>query len=158
MASFAGNDVDHISTTIINSYVIGNISGDGSYIGGIVGFLGGDVEDDEVTYVYLYAYIANSYSLVNVSGLSTVGGIAGMNAGNINNTYSMGNISNIHDYTGGITGMSYLGSVTNSYSLASVNGRDALGGITGFAYLGSTIQYNAAINPSIIGTTQQINR
>jgi hypothetical protein len=129
--------------SISNSYTIGNVNG-GRYVGGIAG------------YIYGSSNISNSYMIGNVSGSSDyVGGIAGYGGGDITNSYSAGNI-NGSQYIGGIIGQNYYGSITNSYSSGNVSGNEDVGGIAGYVY-GATIRNNAAINPSVTGTSN-VNR
>ncbi|MDR2342368.1 MAG: hypothetical protein LBD84_04955 [Campylobacteraceae bacterium] len=156
MAKFDNGNVDYKPVIIINSYVVGNVNGDGK-VGGIAGTLYEETIEDDENCIYS-AYIINSYFVGNVIGRGEgIGGIAGMNNGNISSAYTIGNISNVEDWVGGITGISYVGSVTNSYSLANISGDNVVGGITGFAYLASVFQYNVAINP-FVGGIQRVNR
>jgi hypothetical protein len=128
-----------INGSIANSYSTGNISGD-NQIGGIVGYAE-------------YSNITNSYSNGSISGNSgIIGGIAGYTgSSNITNSYSTGDISG-GDGIGGIAGGVISGSIANSYSTGNISGGDSIGGIAGGISAG-TIQNNAAINPSVTGTS-----
>ncbi|MDR0580435.1 MAG: hypothetical protein LBG21_07540 [Campylobacteraceae bacterium] len=139
-------------SSIINSYSIGNISGNYGYVGGVIG---------DVVHSY---NIANIYSIGNVSGnISSdggyVGGVAGrVEYGNITNSYSIGNINGNGAYAGGIAGGVTLGNITNSYSIGNVSGSYSVGGIVGLAYK-SSVKNNAAINLSVTGKkSYHINR
>ncbi|MDR3177790.1 MAG: hypothetical protein LBT96_02280 [Campylobacteraceae bacterium] len=128
---------------ITNSYSAGNISGNRG-----VGGIAGDVMSNR--------NIANSYSTGNISGNSEVGGIAGrFGDGNITNSYSTGDISG-NESIGGIAGDIATGNIANSYSTGNISGDDMVGGIAGYLYY-SSAQNNAAINPSVTGTSN-VNR
>jgi len=74
--------------------------------------------------------ITNCGAAGSVSGTWKVGGLTGYNnSGNITNTYSMANI-NGNDYVGGLIG-SNSGTITNGYSSGSVTGRYNVGGLIG---------------------------
>jgi hypothetical protein len=135
-------------SNIANSYFIGNVSGS-SYVGGSsyvsVGGIAGTV--------YNGSNIVNSYSAGNINdSYYSVGGIAGVvgDSSNIINSYSTANISGVYS-VGGIAGIVYIGSITNSYSTGNISGEYRVGGIAGYIHR-ATIQNNAAINPSVTGT------
>ena len=76
----------------------------------------------------------------NLTGGNYVGGIAGYNAGIIENCYVTGKVSGT-DNVGGING-SNIGIVENCYSTANVTGNNSIGGIVGESGgSGSTVQY-----------------
>ncbi|MDR0665549.1 MAG: hypothetical protein LBF86_08550 [Helicobacteraceae bacterium] len=152
----------------------GNVSG-GSYVGGIAGCLDGDINgsysEGDVSgnnYVggivgYLYgADVRNAYSAASVSGGSYVGGIAGAvhnNGGDaeINNSYSIGNISAEGNFSGGIVGRTEISSsnhgyiwIANNYSEGNISGDHNVSGIVGgTAPSWAKILNNAAINEKI---------
>ncbi|MDR0580000.1 MAG: hypothetical protein LBG21_05300 [Campylobacteraceae bacterium] len=162
------------SSTITNSYSMGNVNGS-FHIGGIVGKAAGS------------SNITNSYSTGNASGYQVIGGIAGnIENSNIANSYSTENVNGTANYVGGIVGKaeysaianSYstgnanvatdaggiagailFSNITNSYSTGNVNGTDGYaGGIIGYISSGY-IQNNAAINPSIVArVARSVNR
>ncbi|MDR0666394.1 MAG: hypothetical protein LBF71_03180 [Campylobacteraceae bacterium] len=134
------------SSIISNSYSIGSVSGTYS-IGGIVGYIIGS------------SNITNSYSTANVNGSQLVGGIAGsLYASSIRNSYLIGTISGNSNYVGGIAGSLYSSSITNSYSMGTISGTgNYVGGIAGIVHGYSSITNNAAINPSVTGTSN-VNR
>ncbi|GAI92300.1 unnamed protein product, partial [marine sediment metagenome] len=74
--------------------------------------------------------IANCYSMANISGEYTVGGLVGDNDGTIANCYSSGSASG--DWLiGGLVGENWYGTITNCYSTGSVSGNSAVGGLVG---------------------------
>ncbi len=114
---------DNSSATISNSYNIGAINSLDDFIGGIVGRNNS------------YSKIINSYNtgIINSSTGYTVGGIAGYNHGEIENTYNMGTINGGY-YTGGIIGYiqdGEYGKLKNSYNIGLVNATSVFGGAIG---------------------------
>jgi hypothetical protein len=92
--------------TVSNSYSTGNVTGESTFIGGLIGENHGD--DDEGT-------VLNSYSTVNVTGESNVGGLIGENhKGTVSNSYSTGNVTG-ESMVGGLVGSNWDGTVSNSY-------------------------------------------
>ena len=66
---------------------------------------------------------SNCYSTGNVSGLNNVGGLVGVNSGNISNSYCTGNVTREYEteeQIGGFVGFNSYGIITNSYSTGSV--------------------------------------
>ena len=91
--SFAGGFIGYISTvgektTIDNSENFGNVYGEGSYVGGLIGFVSGDFE------------ILNSSNSGSIYGLSYVGGLFGASnlAPTIVNSVST---DNVNSHSGG---------------------------------------------------------
>jgi hypothetical protein len=105
---------------ITNSYSIGEVSGDGRAVGGLVGENAG-------------SDITNSYSTGNVTGNEKVGGLVGKNGGsNITNSYSIGEVSGETKYVGGLVGYNIEASnISKSYSSGSVSGESRVGGLVG---------------------------
>ena len=104
---------------VINSYICG-----GYYVGGIVG--------------YSYGTVENCYNTGMVIGDLGIGGIVGVNAFDsiVSNCYNTGTITGI-EYVGGLAGRiteSYVdddGLVTNSYNVGTVSGNRYVGGVAG---------------------------
>jgi hypothetical protein len=101
----------------------GSVSGD-YVVGGQVGVNRGSV--------------SNSYSTVDVNGVSFVGGLVGQNEyGNISNCYSTGFVSGpdvldaTYGDTGGLVGGNFCGSISNCCSTGSVSGDKQVGGLVG---------------------------
>ena len=115
---FDGNDHKIICLTI-------NDGGAGNDFLGLFGFIGG------------YGEVKNlGLEAGSVSGRFSVGGLVGMNGGDISNCYSTGDVSG--DYpVGGLVGANYYGDITNCYSTGSVRGTGwYVGGLVGDNYYG----------------------
>ena len=106
--------------TVENSYASGNVS-DGNYVGGLVGQNSG-----------INAVVIGSSASGNVYGNGGVGGLVGDNeGGTVENSYSIGNVDGVHS-SGGLVGYNINGgTVENSYSSGNVNGFRTSGGIAG---------------------------
>jgi hypothetical protein len=125
------------------------------------------IDRGSTNYIGLFGY-ANGATIKNlgveigsrgVKGESWVGGIVGIiYISSITNSYSTGSVSGSSNYVGGIAGYMNAGSsITNSYSTGSVSGSSSyVGGIAGQINSGS-ITNNAAINPSVSGVSR-VNR
>ncbi len=106
-------------------YSTGNISGNISYAGGISGGNYG------ATFSYTYT-INECYSGVNIKSQSRTGGIIGDNTtgGTISNCYNFGEVES-SDYVGGIAGINE-GNIINCYNVANIIATSSrVGGITG---------------------------
>jgi hypothetical protein len=87
-----------------------------------------------------YGNISNCYSTGAVSGSIDVGGLVGCNSnGSISNCYSMGSVSGSPSSSsvGGLVGGNSNGGISNCYSTGSVSGYEAVGGLVGDNYNGS---------------------
>jgi hypothetical protein len=89
-----------------------------------------------VSYIGLFGYIAPGGNVtqvgienVDVTGDHHVGGLAGLNAGDVSNSYSTGSVSG-DENIGGLVGYN-LGTVSNSHSTAKVSGDEDVGGLVG---------------------------
>ena len=121
---------------IINSYAVGSVTGEHSYVGGLVGLNNGG----EITNSYAVGSvtgergyvgslvglnnggeITNSYATGSVAGRSSVGGLVGENRGNITNSYATGSVAGSNN-VGGLVGYNYSGEITNSYWDAETSG------------------------------------
>lgn len=111
------------------SYSTGNVRGD-SYLGGLVGYSGGNINV--------------CFSTSNVTGggnADYIGGIAGIHSyGMILNSYSQGNVTG-NDYVGGAVGLSYENDINQCYSTGLVTGLTSVGGFLGGDYWGYTNIY-----------------
>ncbi len=110
------------STTISSSFSSGDVTGSGSDIGGIFGFIDGDVT------------IINSYASGNVSGTDNVGGIGGgvYYETDIVSSYASGNVTGSGSNIGGLVGYTEWDvDITNSYATGSVSGSSNIGGLMG---------------------------
>jgi hypothetical protein len=94
------------SAEIIDSYTTGNVYGEASWVGGIAGN------------VQRWAVINNCYAEGNISGVSSVGGIAGR-------VYYMSNVTNNAALNGLITGTyagsSYIGAIVGENASVNTN-------------------------------------
>jgi hypothetical protein len=113
-----------------NSYSTGNVtSEEGSYVGGLVGWNEGKVND--------------SYSSSNVSGRLCVGGLVGENMDAVEKSYSTGSVSG-DTYIGGLVGQNDK-TVIESYSTGNVKGSKRVGGLVGYNK-GGTVQNSTVEN------------
>ena len=87
--------------------------------------------------------VSSSYSTAIVNGDAAVGGIAGgiIGVSSITNSYFTGTVSGNHG-VGGVAGSAVdTSSVTGSYSTATVNGNEEVGGVVGQILSNSNIAY-----------------
>ena len=115
---------NEINTTKPISFILNYYGtlGQGGYTGGLIG--GSD-----------YSNINNTFSNVNVRGVSSVGGLIGYSdSDNISNSYAFGDVEG-QQYVGGLIGgvSNYDSSnvILNSYSIGSVTGETNVGGLIG---------------------------
>ena len=142
-----GKSNDESSNTnlqMLSSYHKGSVESASYYVGGVAGYVSGDVDsvyhvDGDVSGYghvgglvgYATSSVKNSYSEGNVTGTSSyVGGLVGSSV-SISNSHSEGNVIGSLDYVGGIAGSS--GKIRNSYAEAKyVRGRNIVGGLAGY--------------------------
>ena len=133
----AYNTLGHIT----DSYVIGNVSGEG-LTGGLVGTNTGPIID--------------SYFNGNVSAprYAHVGGLVGVNnsPGRITGSYATGRVS-ANSYVGGLVGKNGGGAITDSYATSRVTGDEIVGGLVGLNDNDSTITGSYATG-SVTGSTE----
>jgi hypothetical protein len=80
-SSQTGGLIGHHDNTLNNSYSTGNVTANGDYLGGAVGY---------------GVHLNDSYATGNVSASNTfVGGLAGQAAGTINRSYATGNVTGL---------------------------------------------------------------
>ena len=144
------------SSSILNSYSTGDVSGD-SQTGGLIGenrsgtvldtYATGDViGDDNVGGLIGRSQdgnltIKNSYATGNVSGGDKVGGFIGESTDTIENSYATGNVSG-EDEVGGLVGFN-RGTIKNSYSKSNVNATGNYAEVGGLAGYNSEIILNS---------------
>ncbi len=123
--------------SITTSYSTGTVIGSGRSIGGLVGINGGS--------------IANSYSIVIVTGDINVGGLAGDNSGYISSSYSSGSVIG-NSSIGGLAGDN-SGYIRTSYSSGSVKGNSDVGGLAGNnrGYISTSYSSGSVIGNSSVG-------
>ena len=108
-----GSLVGYNDGSIINSYAIGEVSGSGSSMGGLVGNNG---------YTGL---ILSSFANVNIIGLDEVGGLVGLHRGRITNSYAVGTVSVTSTGDASVGGLVAKvgrndGEIINSYAIGRV--------------------------------------
>ncbi|WP_338467644.1 YDG domain-containing protein [Novosphingobium sp. ZN18A2] len=108
---------------ITNAYAIGDVTGTGIRIGGLVGFSTNGA-------------ISNAYATGNVSGGSTVGGLLGLAYnGTVNNVYATGAVSG-SSTVGGLAGSNSGSTITNGYWDITTTGK---GTNAGYGALSGTV-------------------
>jgi hypothetical protein len=107
-------------STVSDSYATGSVTGS-SYVGGLAGS-----NDNAST-------ICDSYATGSVSGDNTIGGLVGEsnNRSTIYNSYASASVIGSGDYIGGLVGICYDSSISNSCSKGSVSGNNEVGGLVG---------------------------
>ena len=137
---------------VYNSFVLGNVSGFSYNVGGLVG------------YVYAYSTVNNSYSSGLVSGsVGYAGGLAGQSDGVIQSSYSAMNVTG-YTLVGGLVGYQEVSGakINNSYAAGKVVGTRAdyygtvIGGVIGQADGGGV--YNSYSVGNVSGKMGSSNR
>lgn len=125
--SIGGLVARQVLGTISNSYSTADVSGeDSSEIGGLVGYR-----------AMPESVIANCFATGNISGGDEIGGLVGVNVGDISNSYASGNVTSAggNYWVGGLVGTSgYLSTISNSYATGNVIGGEegySVGGLVG---------------------------
>lgn len=101
-----------------NSYVTGSVSGSRS-VGGLIGYNGGD--------------IINSYTTGSIAGAGSTGGLTGSNSDSITNSYSTASVNVNVSNAGGLVGENN-GEIYDSYATGDVNGYSRVGGLVGYNF------------------------
>ncbi len=109
----------------------GDVSGKGSYIGGLIGYINGS-ESSSIDSSY---HIGGDISGSSYGGSSYVGGLAGYTTGTVTGSHSEGIVTGTGNYVGGLVGRGTA--IDSSYHEGGdVTGQDSVGGLVGF---GTTI-------------------
>lgn len=147
-----GTNLGYVSS----SYATGNTSGQNA-VGGLVGRNEGEVDathaTGNVTAASDYAgglvgknlstaLIDLSYASGAVNGQSTVGGLAGLNEGEITRSYSTGNVAGSFS-VGGLVGVN-KNLIDNTYATGSVTGQMSVGGLVGDNLAAGSINHSYA--------------
>jgi hypothetical protein len=157
--NYAGGIAGHASagaattTTISNSYVIGNVSGT-SYVGGMVGYT-------------IRTTISNTFFIGSLSSRRQptsatvgVGGIVGRATQFtvITNCYAIADITG--SSAGGIVGdLFYSNSIVrNCYAAGSVRSTDYAGGVVGMTAAGAVVEGSIALNHIVMGSQNEYVR
>jgi len=116
-----------------------NAKGYSYFVGSLVGRL------------YLYGGMISGCSVAggSVSGYRCTGGLAVSNSGTVLDCYANVSVSGLRDYTGGLVGENWFGTIENCYSIGEVSGYILVGGLAGINCEG-TIS-NCYSNSSVYG-------
>ncbi|WP_069998543.1 S-layer homology domain-containing protein [Cellulosilyticum sp. I15G10I2] len=88
----------------------------------------------------------------NITGLGSVGSVAGVVEGAVENCYSIGGITSGDIYIGGIVGLiEENGAVKKCYSTGAVSGGSYIGGVAGKVENMGAVENCAALNASVTG-------
>lgn len=111
-------------------YLAGQFDGNGHKISGL------SLDLDFVSAVGLFGYIAPGGKVTglavenaNIAGNSSIGGIVGLNYGDVSNSCFAGSVAG-EDNVGGLAGAS-VGTVSSCHSTGSVTGKQYVGGLVG---------------------------
>ena len=131
--SFIGGLAGYLRGDIRNSYATGSVSGSGHDIGGLVGRHGGILIGNGTSVET--NVITDSYATGSVVGgrEGCMGGLVGYEerGSNIIDSYATGSVSG-QDKVGGLTGCQFVyASISNSYATGSVSGGRVVGGLVG---------------------------
>lgn len=115
-----------------NEPFLGNYNGNGYKITSLV------INRSDTNGIGLFGYLGEAAKLKNmslegieVSGYTVVGGLVGLNwNGTITNSYATGNVSG-DEYVGGLVGGNG-GGIMNSYAVGKVSGKQYVGGLVGY--------------------------
>ena len=124
--------------TISDSFAEGSVSvapNYGHYVGGLVGYTSQD------------SAIIDCYAAVDVSAAGRLGGLVGLNWGNISGSFALGNVAGSGNNVGGLVGENSA-AISNSYASGNVSGEDFVGGLVGTQAHGSISNSYAAGNVS----------
>lgn len=153
---FTGGLVGDNRASITESYSIGEVTGDNDNIGGLAGYNSNEGD------------IGQSYSEVIVlnenESSDNIGGFVGYNnGGNIEQSYSIGEVEGNNARTGGFVGYNNGGLITQSYSESNVNGDRNVGGLVGenkgdleFSYSIGDVSGNENVGGIVGGTDRDI--
>ncbi len=125
-AQVSGGDNTGILAGILYSTIVwgcntsGTVTASGDQAGGLVGCNNGNIQMSSASCI--------------VEGYTRTGGLAGQNSGFIDQCFSTGTVTSMGSLSGGLVGeYSEFGSITDSYSLSSVYGKNVSGGLIGIA-------------------------
>lgn len=102
--------------------------------------------------------ISNCYSTGSILGKEDVGGLLGLNVGDIIGCYATGSVSGSTN-VGGLVGFNTLANISNCYSAGSVSGNERVGGFMGFNYSSSISNcfWDSDVNPDVNGIGNTTN-
>ena len=91
--------------------------------------------------------LTNCYATGTTSGINGIGGLVGYNHyGNVTNCSAKGVTIGAYSQIGGLVGYNYYGTVTNCYAMGTTSGIDGIGGLVG-------VNWGIVTNSSAAGTT-----
>lgn len=142
--------------SISKCYVEGSVTGDSSYVGGVIGYASGTIDStyhiggDVSGFGYVgglagYVTVAGSVSYSHAEGKITalgsyVGGVVGYSRGSIDSVYHKnGDVTGSKYYVGGLVGYGFT--VSKGYAIGVVKGDSYVGGVAGYVKQISTSQY-----------------
>ncbi|WP_317336791.1 GLUG motif-containing protein, partial [uncultured Ruminococcus sp.] len=118
-----------------NNQYTGTFDGQGHTVSGLY------FNDANANYVGMFGYVGIGGSVSNVgvensyfNGNNYVGGVCGVNIGEITDCYnsSVVSASGNNTYAGGVCGENYKGTITDCYNTGEVSGYDCVGGVCGY--------------------------
>ncbi|MDR0495657.1 MAG: SUMF1/EgtB/PvdO family nonheme iron enzyme [Treponema sp.] len=92
--------------------------------------------------------IENCYTTASVSGMAEIGGMAGVNNGAIKNCYTTGNVSGEGYLIGGVAGRN-SGTMRYCYATGRISGGDRVGGVAGQVDADRELRNCVALNPIV---------
>lgn len=138
---------------VVNGRVFGSVSGDGSAIGGVIGYTSNnsltkdsyaniEMQGFGDSYGGLIGYngsqIQNSYSEGAIDANNNVGGLVGINDGVVINSYTKVSVDAVK-HVGGLIGWN-RGEVSQAYASGSLNGQSVVGGLIGYKQSGDSTE------------------
>ena len=164
-----------VPSTVTKCYAKGNVTGDGNYIGGVVGLnqkLGGTATAT-ATVEYCYYAMGTVTGTGTGGGLQSVGGVVGCNYVNntsnsstVINCYATGNVNASNYYSvGGVVGnnqgVSGSCTVISCYATGNVTGNGSVGGVVGNNTITSgsaSVEKCVALNSLLTYTASNVGR
>ncbi len=161
------NGKNGVAAVVGNSRATGDVSGDNHSIGGLIGSNGGYCEvsgchaEGNVTALprndgysvtnvggligMNSGQISDSSAIGTVSGGFQVGGLVGHSdeSGQISRCYATGSVTTNSDRVGGLVGLNYS-DINDSYATGSVSGNNRVGGLLGLFHTGTVNRCYAA--------------
>ena len=105
---------------IENCYVSGGtISGNATYIGGLIGKISENSEYFTHLVSDCWANVTVNKTSYSKDKIGAAGGLVGISGGSISNSYSLGDVNSAYGYVGGFVGLA-TGTISNSFSTGNV--------------------------------------
>ncbi|MCH3958685.1 MAG: YDG domain-containing protein [Selenomonas sp.] len=172
--NFVGGVVGTTSSAMTNVYNTGDVTGTGDFVGGVVGktydamtnaYNKGTVKGTGtasqqiggvVGFADLKAKLTNVYNTGDVSGVTSVGGVAGETKGTLQTVYNTGDVTGSGDSVGGVVGETY-DAMTDAYNKGTVKGTGTastqIGGVAGKVSSASAKLTNVYNTGAVSGAT-----